>query len=31
VGGGDGAVNVAWVGSSRMEGSIMAIEVAFAR
>lgn len=31
VGGGGGAVNVAWRGSSRMEGSIMAIEVAFER
>jgi hypothetical protein len=31
VGGGGGAVNVAWGGSSRMEGSMMAIEVAFER
>lgn len=29
--GGGGAVNVAWGGSSRMEGSMMAIEVAFER
>jgi hypothetical protein len=29
--GGGGAVNVAWGGSSRMEGSMTAIEVAFER